>query len=275
MIFHPQTVLVLNKMIITKENHLDVIQSNQFSEDWCHEVISFLNDFLNQSSQIKLSTSGTTGQAKVNWVAKEKMVYSATATGNYFNLKPGNSAFLSLSSSYIASKMMIVRALTLGLAFYIVKPSSNPLLDYDLPSDIDFAPFVPLQLTAMLQNDLSRDKLKRIKQIIIGGSTINYALSEEIKKIPNKVFETFGMTETLSHVAVRQINNSPDSPTYFNALPEISFETDNRNCLIIHAPRLLDGKLVTNDVIDLVNSTSFLWKGRIDYVINSGGISSG
>lgn len=270
--FHPKTVLIIGDEVITSENYYDILQSNKFTDDWAQSIISFLNDFLNESSQLEVSTSGTTGQPKSNWISKEKMVYSAQLTGNFFDLKPGDLALLSLSGSYIAAKMMIVRALTLGLTLHIVKPSSNPLLENNLPQRFDFAPFVPFQMTAMIHNELSLSRLKKIKQIIIGGSHINYQLLEEIKLLPNKVYETFGMTETLSHIAVRWINDSQNKSGNFNALPGISFETDTRSCLVIHAPKLLDEKLVTNDVIELTTPTSFEWKGRIDNVINSGGI---
>ena len=165
--FHPKAVLILNDVEITQKNYHDVFVSNPFTEDWSQGIVSFLNDFLNQSPLIELSTSGTTGQPKKNLILKEKMVYSAEATGRYFNLKPCDTALLSLSSSYIAAKMMVVRSLTLGLTLYIVKPTSNPLLDNNLPENIDFAPFVPVQISSMIHNDLSLEKLIKIKQIII------------------------------------------------------------------------------------------------------------
>ncbi len=270
--FHPKSILIMNDVVINHKNYLSIIQSNRFTQDWSQDTILFLKDFLNNSSQLELKTSGTTGKPKSNWIAKAKMVYSARLTGSYFDLKPGDLALLSLSSSYIASKMMIVRALTLGLTLYIVKPSSNPLLETNLPKKIDFAPFVPLQMTSMIDNELSLPRLKKIKQIIVGGGNLNYHLLEEIKHLPNKVYETFGMTETLSHIAVRRINDPQNNSLKFNALPGITFETDIRNCLVIDAPEISDEKLVTNDVIELSSPTSFEWKGRIDNMINSGGI---
>ena len=272
MIFHPKAILIMNDEVINPKNYLSIIQSNQFTEDWAQDIMFFLNDYLNDSSQLELKTSGTTGKPKSNWIDKVKMVYSARLTGSYFDLKSGDLALLSLSSSYIAAKMMIVRALTLGLTLHIVKPSSNPLLESNLPQIIDFAPFVPLQMATMIDNELSLSGLKKIKKIIVGGGNLNYHLSEEIKQLPNKIYETFGMTETLSHVAVRRINDHNNKSLKFNALPGISFETDNRSCLVIDAPEILGEKLVTNDVVKLSDPNSFEWKGRIDNMINSGGI---
>ncbi len=272
MIFHPKAILIMNDVEINQKNYLSIIQSNRFTEDWTKDIMLFLKDFLNDSSQLELKTSGTTGIPKSNWIAKAKMVYSARLTGSYFVLKSGDLALLTLSSSYIAAKMMIVRALTLGLTLHIVKPSSNPLLETNLPKKIDFAPFVPLQIATMIDNELSLSRLKKIKKIIVGGGNLNYHLSEKIKQLPNKVYETFGMTETLSQVAVRRINDPQNNSLLFNALPGISFETDNRNCLVIDAPEILAEKLVTNDVIELSSPKSFEWKGRIDNMINSGGI---
>jgi O-succinylbenzoic acid--CoA ligase len=270
--FHPKARLMMDDVIITHENYRGLLVSNPFTEDWNQGILLFLKDFLNESPQIELSTSGTTGQPKKSLILKEKMLFSAYATGRYFNLKPEDTALLSLSSSYIAAKMMVVRALALGLTLFIVKPSSNPLLDTNLPEEIDFAPFVPLQISSMIHNDFSLKKLIKISQIIIGGSNVNYLLTEEIKKLPNKFFETFGMTETLSHVAIRPVNDRQDTAGAFTALPGITFETDNRNCLVINAPELLDSKLITNDVVELTNPVSFFWKGRFDNMINSGGI---
>ena len=272
MIFNPKAALVLNDVVITQKNYRDLIDSTPFAEEWSQNIVKFLNDFFNQSPLIELSTSGTTGHPKISKVLKEKLVYSAEATCRYFNLKSGDTALLSLSSSYIAAKMMVVRALALGLTLYVVKPSSNPLLDNNLPEDIDFAPFVPIQISSMIHNDLSLGKLIKIKQIIVGGTSVSYSLCEEIKKLPNRFYETFGMTETLSHVAIRSINDPENTSGTFNALPGITFEADHCNCLVINAPELLDGQLITNDMVELTNPVSFLWKGRFDHMINSGGI---
>ncbi|TMM57572.1 O-succinylbenzoic acid--CoA ligase [Maribacter algarum] len=226
---------------------------------------NFLADWLNEKPTISVSTSGSTGTPKNILLQKGQMANSALATGNYFDLKVGNTALLCLPADYIAGKMMLVRAMVLGLELDYVEPSSNPLAE--LSKTYDFAAMVPLQL----ENSL--EKIENIKTLIVGGAALSRKLHEKIQKKRTAVFETYGMTETITHIAVKRINGLPSSGSRsFKAISNVSFSIDDRDCLVITAPHISNKPVITNDIVDMVSETEFEWLGRIDNVINSGGV---
>jgi O-succinylbenzoic acid--CoA ligase len=224
------------------------------------EMGEFLLDWLDDKETIQLTTSGTTGTPKIIKIKKEAMVHSAIATGNFFDLHPQNKALLCLSTRYIAGKMMLVRALTIGLELDIIAPSSN--LD-DLLSDkcYDFVAIVPLQA----ENSL--DKLNQFKKIIIGGAKVSDDLALKLNEVNAEIYETYGMTETITHIAAKRIGDE-----YFNILEHVSISLDDRSCLVIDAPSISNEKIVTNDIVEILNEKQFKWMGRYDNVINSGGV---
>ncbi len=227
----------------------------------------FLIDWLNDKEYVEVKTSGTTGAPKLIELQKKHMVNSAIATGAFFNLSEGDTALHCLPSDYIAGKMMLVRALVLGLKIVTIVPDSNPLSM--ITDHYDFCAMVPLQV----QN--SYDKLTKIKTLIIGGAPISRELIESINKTSVNAYETYGMTETSTHIAAKDltnIKNNKEANTYFNALPNVTFSLDERECLCIDAPLISDVLIKTNDIACLVSENSFQWLGRYDTVINSGGI---
>jgi len=221
------------------------------------ELGEFLLDWLDDKETIQLTTSGTTGMPKIITIKKEAMVHSAIATGNFFDLHPQDKALLCLSTRYIAGKMMIVRAIMLGLELDIIAPSSNLLSD----KCYDFVAIVPLQA----ENSL--DKLNQFKKIIIGGAKVSDDLALKIRNLNAKIYETYGMTETITHIAAKRVGE-----VYFNTLEHVTITIDDRNCLVIDAPSISDGKIVTNDIVEIHNEKKFKWLGRYDNVINSGGV---
>ena len=228
-------------------------------EDFEKPVGDFLLDWFDGKSYIEMHTSGSTGIPKTIRVDKQAMVNSALATGDFFELHAGNKALHCLPVKYVAGKMMLVRAMILGLDLEFVAPSSHPLRNVD--GIFDFAAMVPLQA----QNSIS--ELHRIKKLIVGGAKINSALENQLIKLPTQVFETYGMTETISHIAAKSVGEKA-----FTVLPNVTISYDDQNCLVIHAPRISDDVIETNDVVELVNENQFIFLGRIDNVINSGGI---
>nr|WP_299537386.1 AMP-binding protein [Ulvibacterium sp.] len=231
------------------------------------EVIGdFLLDWLDEKPILQVKTSGSTGKPKPIDLKKNQMVNSALATGDFFGLKPGSSALLCLPCDYIAGKMMLVRAMVLGLEIDYVEPSSRPLDQVFQP--YDFCAMVPLQL----ENSLGQ--LNGIKTLLVGGAPISRALEKKVGQGPTGVFETYGMTETITHVAVRKIhaNRSVKAESHFKTLPNITVSKDKRGCLVIDAPEICDEKVVTNDLVQLTSKTEFKWLGRYDNVINSGGV---
>ena len=242
----------------------DLLKNGEVYEQ---QAAEFILEWLNDKNYILAHTSGSTGTPKEIKITKQHMINSAVATGKFFKLEEGTSALLCLSASYIAGKMMLVRAMVLGWKIDLTPPKANPL-DH-IYKQYDFCAMVPLQL------DNSLNRLHLLKKLIVGGGVVSENLKKLIQGIKTKVFETYGMTETVSHIAARRINpkkKEKKEEKYFKALPNITLSTDQRNCLIIKAPQLNDNDVITNDVVDLKTYKKFLWKGRFDNVINSGGI---
>lgn len=232
------------------------------------ELGNFLLDWLDDKDYVIVKTSGSTGYPKKIKIKKQAMVNSAIATGDFFNLRPGDKVLHCLPSNFIAGKMMIVRAIVLGLDLDMVEPAAFPLIDYE--KNYTFSAFTPMQLKNFAKH------LKAIKTVIVGGGQVSKTIIDLIKDKKPNVYETYGMTETVSHIAVKQLNNFSHaelvSASHFKILPNISISTDERNCLVIEAPMLSEEKIITNDIVKLYSETEFEWLGRYDNVVNSGGI---
>lgn len=227
--------------------------------DFQKSVGDFLIDWFDDKSYIEMNTSGSTGAPKLIRLQKEAMVSSALSTGDFFDLNPGNKVLHCLPADYVAGKMMFVRAFILGLDMDFVEPNSHPL-EYN-NTKYDFAAMVPLQAKNSLK------KLTNIKKIIIGGVKIHKSLEQELVKLPNKIYETYGMTETITHIAAKRVGERA-----FSVLPNVTVSSNENNCLVVHARNINPEPIVTNDIVEIVSDTQFVWLGRFDNVINSGGI---
>ena len=224
------------------------------------EIGEFLLDWLDESSTIQLMTSGTTGEPKLITLEKQAMVFSAIATANFFDLHPGDKALLCLPTRYIAGKMMLVRAFTIGLELDIM-PSTSHLNSLLPQNKYDFVALVPLQVQQSLA------KLNQFKKIIIGGAPVSKSLSDLLQHHKCEVYETYGMTETITHIAAKKIGEET-----FKVLPTISISADERDCLVINAATISVDPIITNDIVQIVNEHEFKWIGRFDNIINSAGI---
>jgi O-succinylbenzoic acid--CoA ligase len=196
---------------------------------------------------------------------------SAKLTAEALKLQEGMTALLCLDPTFIAGKMMVVRCMVIGMQLITVKPVANPL-DHitDTDTKIDFAAMVPLQVHTILDSHRAED-LNKIGTIIIGGGQVDDPLRARLSAFHTRFFSTFGMTETISHVALQKLNGA-DASQYMRALPGVRLSTDERGCLIIKAPFISKSPLVTNDVVELIDQERFRWLGRWDNVINSGGV---
>lgn len=235
-------------------------------EEWERDYCRFIIEWLNNSDEVGAKTSGSTGTPKQIKLSKQKMINSARLTGEYFGFKEGDTVLFCLSSNFIAGKMMIVRAFVWQLNLIPVSPNGYPLENVD--SDLDFAAMIPLQVNNSL---LDKVKLDRVKKLLIGGGVVDLHLSESLQSVKVNCFVGYGMTETVSHVAIRSLNGENKSDLY-SAMGNAKFTIDDRGCLCIESSAVLDHLLLTNDVVELVNNKKFKWLGRFDHVINSGGI---
>ena len=233
------------------------------------DLQAFLAEWHNERSTVLVHTSGSTGRPKPMWVEKRRMEASARLTCDYLGLHEGDTALLCMSLDYIAGKMMVVRALVRGLQLVTVEPSGEPLKAVSQP--LDFAAMVPLQVWNSLRVAEQRQRLMDIGQLIIGGGAIDDALAAELRLFPHAVWSTYGMTETLSHIALRRLNGSSASEWY-TPLAGVSVSQNEDGCLVIDAPAVHEGALVTNDVAELAADGRFRILGRRDNVICSGGI---
>lgn len=239
-----------------------------------HEValFEFLLQWFNAEPYIQVSTSGSTGTPKKIKLAKEQMKNSASMTLSYLSLKPDDKALLALSTNYIAGKMMVVRSIVGQLDLHTVSPSNNPLLEVKETDRFQFAAFVPMQMQQIVANEKTLDIARQIDNIILGGSPVSPELQETLSSFPNMVYETFGMTETISHIAMRHLSQGAAKAVFETTDDNIILGQDDRDCLVIIAPGISNGPVVTNDVVDLQDERHFKWLGRVDNVVNSGGI---
>ena len=229
------------------------------------KVLDFIEEWNSPSDHILVKTSGSTGQPKTISMFKKHMIASANATGQFLGLKKGNTALLCLSMDTIGGRMMVVRSLILELELIVSDVSSSPLSGIN--KDIDFAAMVPMQVQKTLNEE--PDKVSSIKNLIIGGGPTSPSLIDELQEISTRAFHTFGMTETISHIAMRRLNHPLEDD--FKCLPNVHIESKNGS-LVITAPEIGVSKLQTNDEVEITSTSSFRWLGRTDFVINSGGI---
>jgi O-succinylbenzoic acid--CoA ligase len=237
-------------------------------------IEEFLEEWNNPSPYVHVKTSGSTGAPKPMLVEKQRMLNSARITCDFLGLRPGDTALLCMSLDYIAGKMMVVRSLERGLKLTTVEPSGHPLSTSNLPPSTfhipHFTAMVPLQVYNTLQVPEERERLKKIKHLIIGGGAIDDSLAAELKDFPNNIWSTYGMTETLSHIALRRLNG-PEASEWYTPFPSVHLSLSDEGCLIIDAPEVCSEPLVTNDIAEL-STRQFRILGRKDNVICSGGL---
>lgn len=235
---------------------------------WEREIWTFMLNWFFAEDSMEVQTSGSTGKPKTIRIRKEHMIASARATIEFLGLKRGTVSLLCLPMKFIAGKMMVVRSLVGGWDLHFVEPSSNPSLEN--PDEIDFCAMIPMQVKSVL--DLSGIvQLEKIKNLIIGGGFMPPGLEENLKGLKSNIWQTYGMTETITHIAMRRISG-PDPSGYYAPLPGVKVISDERGCLVIDAEQIGVKSLATNDVCEMDAKGRFRVMGRIDNVVNSGGV---
>lgn len=255
---HPE--FRLNEKAYSKEELLVLAKKMVISpEEYVVDLGSLILQWFDVHDYVTLSTSGTTGPPKRIQLKKEAMICSAKATGAFFNIQQGASALLCMSTKYVGGKLMFIRALLLGWHLDVISPSARPLEGNT--KQYDFVAMVPMQV------ENSIEELVNVKTIIIGGAKVNAALVEKMIPLSTQVFETYGMTETITHIAAKRVGTD-----VFSVLSHATVKQDERGCLVIDAPSVNTDLVITNDLVEVIDATHFKWKGRADNVINSGGV---
>ncbi|TAE39634.1 MAG: O-succinylbenzoic acid--CoA ligase [Runella slithyformis] len=240
------------------------------SSDYFALALDFCRAWAAGQQTFVRQTSGSTGNPKSIEINRNQLQHSAKITQQALQLQQGQTALVCLNVAFIAGTMMLVRGMEMGLNMYVVMPSSNPLEDIPADVAVDFAAFVPLQMQTMLQNGLA-SRLNTFQKIIVGGAAVSESLLAQIALLQVPVFSTYGMTETVSHVALRRLNGLHKSESYA-LLPNIEANTDERGCLRLRGAVTNQAWIQTNDLIQFIDNQNFIIIGRADNIINSGGV---
>lgn len=267
-----ENYLLLSKQII----YFKDILSKNFNENaltaYEQLCIDFCAEWLNGKETFTLHTSGSTGIPKAIQLTRKQMLASSQATIKALHLKKNDNALVCINTNFVGGKMMLVRSLEIGMNILLQEPSANPLKSYVYEDKIDFAAFVPLQMQNILEESSELlHLLDTTKAIIVGGAAISLVLEQKIQKLNVPVFSTYGMTETVSHIALRKLNGA-DRQDFFQVLDDIEIQLNEQNCLQIKGAVTNQEWLTTNDVVELKSENTFVWIGRADNIINSGGI---
>ncbi|KAA0993099.1 AMP-binding protein [Dyadobacter aurulentus] len=253
-------------MVLSK----DFWELPQPEDAYLAKVHDFMRAWKTGQAEFVLHTSGSTGTPKPIHVFRNQLISSALATGEALNLGAGTRALVCLNVNYIAGLMMLVRGMELNWQLTVIEPSSNPLLDVDDAAEFDFTALVPLQLANILENQLTKNRTGSMGKVLLGGAPVGIRLLNEISGIGIPVFQSYGMTETVSHIALRKLN-FPEAEEHYTFLPGLHFGVDERGCLFVSGAVTRNEIVQTNDLVE-INGTTFKWLGRADHVINSGGV---
>ena len=238
------------------------------NESWLRDLVDFVAFWVDDDSDtLEVQTSGSTGNPKLIALSKDAMRISAGITNRFFELDTTKTALLCLPAKFIAGKMMLVRAIEADMDLWIEAPSAHPLANLD--QEIDFVAMTPFQLELVLNTHSSR--LDFIQTILLGGGPASPQLVDKLQDISARCFLSYGMTETITHIALKPLNGK-DKSNHFQVLEGFEISVDERGCLIIEADHIYEQKVITNDIVSLLGSKAFLWKGRHDHIINTGGI---
>lgn len=239
------------------------------AESFQASLAGFLAEWFDGKETLRVHTSGSTGKPKELWVEKRRMMNSAMLTVDFLNLQRGDTALLCMPLQYIAGKMVVVRALVAGLNLLPVTPCGHPMAAFDEAPV--FAAMIPMQVFNTLQVPEEKEKLMRVRHLIIGGGAIDEQLGEALKPFPHEVWSTYGMTETLSHIALRKLNGEQAS-AWYTPFSSVTLSQTEEGTLVIEAPSVTAARLITNDIVEFDSRGCFKVLGRKDNTINTGGV---
>lgn len=229
--------------------------------EWEKEVVAVLAEWWSKDAEVVSWTSGSTGHPKPIKHSRKAMLESAKRTIKFFGLAPGTRASLVMPARFIGGKMMLIRAIAGGWDLRIEKPARSPQLQ--LPSD--FVSMTVAQAQAMVKDH--PESWSQLNLVLLGGGPVSSAAIAQLLAGP-EVYASFGMTETVSHFALRQL--APQTDELFTCLPGFSVDKSSNESLQVIFP---DGKRMgTNDAVETEGSQKFRWLGRLDDAIISGGV---
>ncbi|HEX6891184.1 MAG TPA: AMP-binding protein [Chryseolinea sp.] len=264
---YPYDSIVVNGKLISI--HSILTGAAGASSDFEQTTFKFISDWLSGGQSFVQNTSGSTGYPKPIVITRDQMIASATLSIDALGLRQGYNALLCINPEYIGGKMMLVRSFLAGMKIIAATPSSNPFNTLPDNTPVDFAAMVPYQIHEIIRS-ANAGKLNDVKKIIIGGAVLDRLTEAKLQGYRCVFYSTFGMTETISHIALRQLNG-PEASGNYRTLPGIKISTDERSCLQIEWDQL-EEKIITNDIVEIVDTDAFRWIGRWDNVINTGGV---
>ncbi|PIQ21806.1 MAG: acyl-CoA synthetase, partial [Cytophagales bacterium CG18_big_fil_WC_8_21_14_2_50_42_9] len=225
------------------------------------KVLEFCRNWLNGQQEFVVHTSGSTGTPKNITLTRRQLEVSARQTMEALQLKPGDRTLVCLNVEAISGMMMLVRGFLAELHLTIIEPIGNPLAFSKPEQPFDFISLVPYQLqTIITETPAKKLILDFAKGILVGGAPINSDLLKQIQEIKAPIYHTYGMTETVSHIALRRLNG--DQPEdLFTAFPDIMLGQDERGCLTIKGDVTDQQTIITNDLVNLHPQHKFAWLG--------------
>lgn len=234
--------------------------------EWEKQIITFVLAWQNGQEIFEMKTSGSTGTPKIHYFTRSQLCESAKATLHFLDLNSNDNILLCLNPDFVAGKMMLVRALVGNLKIHCFLPSANPLSNLTIDEKYSLIALVPMQLDEILLSAHAQ-KLSNFDKIILGGAAISNTLEAKIKTLKPSIYHTFGMTETLTHFAMRKMNGE-NAQLDFQCLTHAKIAIDAEGKLLV---RIFNTEYQTNDLIKMTSDSSFIWLGRTDFIINSGG----
>ena len=234
--------------------------------EWIKSIATTITEWYDDSFYITVHTSGSTGNPKPIPLSKKAMSLSAEKTAAYFKLSDGITALLCLPADFIAGKMMIIRALVNRWNLICIPPRSS--LEIPSETSFQFVAMTPFQFKYTSEGD--EFFYRNIETILLGGSPLTPEIKEMIMNISTGCYLSFGMTETITHVALMRINGK-QKENVFTGVEGVSF-SQNQGRLVINANHLDIERIETNDIVEIINNKQFRWLGRSDHVINSAGL---
>jgi o-succinylbenzoate---CoA ligase len=232
-------------------------------------TFGFISQWFLDVEKFTIHTSGSTGEPKKISISRDQMVASARLSEAAIGFKRNDTALVCIDTRYIGGKMMLVRSFETGMRIMATEPTSLPLHKIPVDVCVNFAAVVPLQVSATLDTRHSHI-LNNLDNVIIGGAPLDQKTIDRLQLYQCTCYATYGMTETISHVALQRLNGL-DKQEYFETLPGVQYSLDDRGCVVVHTP-FLGEPVITNDVGEYISTTRFRWVGRWDNVINTGGV---